>query len=632
MLGHRSKIYDRLGANEDGTPGVRIVATAPDLLEKEPTPQEIGEATILLAEQTNTDVSPEDKTLLEPMDSTMLNIWGVPSEYHDALQLVRTEEELLEIDPSLVPREILEKVISGLFPKNIEEIVQQPVRTAADPADINAAADGDRTLGSFLLKLDDDQLSYVARFDNARERPKGPWLLKGGPGSGKSTIALYCIQTLIRSATEQPALDGKPLRILFTTFTNALTNAAQEWVRELKVIEGGHRVDISTVHKLAMQWRPPSWENKRPAQREEDYMRDALARCKKANPKFSFSGDDADFLSSEVDWVIIGQGLKSSDEYLKYDRQGRGRALVQQQRRDVWEVFETYQRLLHKANRFLWSELTLQASQNVEPKYDYVFIDEAQDLQPAAIRFCIGLAFDSSNVFLTADTNQSIYGSGLSWSRVTKDLRFQGRARILRNNYRTTTENWGAISQLAPHGEGVDRETLDVEPVFKGPYPILARYSNRQDIRERLNSFLSDALRQERMLPECAAVLCKTRRIINETISLIDPRFNAKPMQGNKVDFRHKGVKVMTMHAAKGLQFPVVAVVGVEEGIIPKPAPIQLDDVEHKARENRLLFVACSRAMRHLIVFASRKKQSPFVDKLTDEFWEVEDDIHAHNH
>ena len=37
MLGHRSKIYDRLGSNEDGTPGTRIIARAEELLEIEPT-------------------------------------------------------------------------------------------------------------------------------------------------------------------------------------------------------------------------------------------------------------------------------------------------------------------------------------------------------------------------------------------------------------------------------------------------------------------------------------------------------------------------------------------------------------------------------------------------------------------
>ena len=39
MVGDRNKIYERLGAKSDGTPDIRIVANAQDLLETEPTAQ-----------------------------------------------------------------------------------------------------------------------------------------------------------------------------------------------------------------------------------------------------------------------------------------------------------------------------------------------------------------------------------------------------------------------------------------------------------------------------------------------------------------------------------------------------------------------------------------------------------------
>jgi hypothetical protein len=54
----------------------------------------------------------------------------------------------------------------------------------------------------------------------------GPWLLKGDPGSGKSTIALYCIRSSILRAESEFQFKQKPQRILFTTFTKALTNSS----------------------------------------------------------------------------------------------------------------------------------------------------------------------------------------------------------------------------------------------------------------------------------------------------------------------------------------------------------------------------------------------------------------------
>ena len=131
---------------------------------------------------------------------------------------------------------------------------------------------------------------------------------------------------------------------------------------------------------------------------------------------------------------------------------------------------------MREANICIFSERLHQAAEHVTPIYDYVFIDEAQDLKPVAIRFCIGLSQKPDKVFLTADTNQSIYGNGLSWSKVATDLRFQGRARILKRNYRTTAEIWSAIKQLAPDSEGSDRETLEVDTVYHGPFPTLAQY------------------------------------------------------------------------------------------------------------------------------------------------------------
>ncbi|MBW6505030.1 UvrD-helicase domain-containing protein, partial [bacterium] len=296
-----------------------------------------------------------------------------------------------------------------------------------------------------------------------------------------------------------------------------------------------------------------------------------------------------------------------------------------ERQQQVWQLFEVYRRRMREAGVCLYSERLQKAAEQVTSSYDYVFIDEAQDLKPVAIRFCIGLCHKPENVFLTADTNQSIYGNSLSWSKVASELRFQGRARILRRNYRTTTEMWKAIIRLAPDAVDADRETLDVETVFRGPFPIFARYSNDKRLGDRLNFFLHEALRQERVAPGGAAVLCPTIIEMKHVISLIDPRFNARAMNSRQVDFSHPGVKVLTMHAAKGLEFPVVAVVGVEDGKLPLAVPEGMDKAEHNAQQRRLFFVACSRAMRRLIVFANHDRPSPFVFGISDEHWEIED-------
>src|SRR5699024_737488 len=60
------------------------------------------------------------------------------------------------------------------------------------------------------------------------------------------------------------------------------------------------------------------------------------------------------------------------------------------------------------------------------------------------------------------------------------------------------------------------------------------------------------------------------------------------------------GVTMMTMHASKGLEFKVIFIVGLEEGIFPSRR-VQFDDQELE-EERRLMYVALTRAMEHLIL------------------------------
>jgi superfamily I DNA/RNA helicase len=72
-----------------------------------------------------------------------------------------------------------------------------------------------------------------------------------------------------------------------------------------------------------------------------------------------------------------------------------------------------------------------------------------------------------------------------------------------------------------------------------------------------------------------------------------------------------QAVRVGTMHAMKGLEFQAVAVIGVEQGLVPEPAaitPAREDAVTHALdlqRERCVLFAACTRARDHLLVSAT---------------------------
>jgi DNA helicase-2/ATP-dependent DNA helicase PcrA len=95
------------------------------------------------------------------------------------------------------------------------------------------------------------------------------------------------------------------------------------------------------------------------------------------------------------------------------------------------------------------------------------------------------------------------------------------------------------------------------------------------------------------------------------------------------LDEQNKGgdVNIMTIHAAKGLEFPVVFVAGVEEGIIPHMRSVE--ESEDEEEERRLFYVALTRAKRRLYLTScsSRRKMgkpaqafpSPFLDEIPDD-------------
>jgi DNA helicase-2/ATP-dependent DNA helicase PcrA len=88
-----------------------------------------------------------------------------------------------------------------------------------------------------------------------------------------------------------------------------------------------------------------------------------------------------------------------------------------------------------------------------------------------------------------------------------------------------------------------------------------------------------------------------------ETVALIEQQYEP---EGRKNDAARNAVTLMTMHAAKGLEFPVVFMVGMEEGLFPHSRSLmERDELEE---ERRLCYVGITRAKEMVYVtFANRR-------------------------
>ena len=95
---------------------------------------------------------------------------------------------------------------------------------------------------------------------------------------------------------------------------------------------------------------------------------------------------------------------------------------------------------------------------------------------------------------------------------------------------------------------------------------------------------------------------------INEAMTLheVVHRFTLRDlMENNKMDENNNQIQLMTLHASKGLEFPYVFLIGVEEGILPHQSSIDNNDVEE---ERRLMYVGITRAMHALFLIYCKKR------------------------
>lgn len=73
----------------------------------------------------------------------------------------------------------------------------------------------------------------------------------------------------------------------------------------------------------------------------------------------------------------------------------------------------------------------------------------------------------------------------------------------------------------------------------------------------------------------------------------------AEKERGRRKDKDNKGVKIMTMHASKGLEFDTVYLPGLCEGSVPNRKSVEPDQIEE---ERRMLYVGMTRARKRLIL------------------------------
>ncbi|GAB2580621.1 DNA helicase [Paractinoplanes abujensis] len=147
--------------------------------------------------------------------------------------------------------------------------------------------------------------------------------------------------------------------------------------------------------------------------------------------------------------------------------------------------------------------------------------------------------------------------------------------------------------------------------------------------------FAAPTLDGEQLAPEDIWTAADLLRPLAQRIGDDLPRFLQEIATGAEVDAldpRAEAVNLLTLHAAKGLEFPVVFLVGCEDGLLPLRWPGATPEAEELAEERRLFFVGLTRAQDRLYVshaarrfrHGSEREQSPtpFLDVIDSGLFE----------
>lgn len=494
----------------------------------------------------------------------------------------------------------------------------------------------ERPLSEFLIMLDPEQRSALARI-----KAQGPYLLKGSAGTGKSLVGLYHIRDLIIMRAGESLYDTDVARYGVITYTNTLVDANGALLRAITPETAHSGIHCTTLDKVAYHLAKSALGSVPNALNVEGVAGFLRNRVAPSLPEGSPEGEllqrlGSEFVAAEIEQTIIANGLKQVDDYLQVARRGRKRGLRREEREGIWKLYEALMAVFAKNRVQTFEQWRMLALDYLRlhpeyPRFTAMFVDEAQDFSKVARQLCLELIADPRNLLLAADTGQSIYTNPPSWKQCDARFNFQARKPIqLSKSYRATWQIGQAIAGLRSDPGDEDDRSSNAAPVFSGPRPIWID-AELQQHPELVGELVARLVRDGNNPVQAgliAIILRESSRCAVYASQLRELGIDCAQVEKGaplKVDQRH--VHVITAHSSKGLGFPIVIVPDVSAVFYPPQYVLaRIADEEEKddllAMEQRLLYVALSRASHQLYMLADITAPCCFLGKLDrDAHW-----------
>ena len=443
----------------------------------------------------------------------------------------------------------------------------------------------------------------------------GPARVSGSAGTGKTVVALHRAVHLAKTNPDA--------RVLLATFSETLANALKEKLRRLIHNQPrlADQIEVYAMNAIGERLYRMQFGESQIASREKIAQIIKRASDQVNNHHFSQA-----FILTEWEQVVDAWQLQTWEDYQSVLRLGRKTRLPENRRKVLWSIIEIVRKALEEegllTHASMFDRLTQHYKADNRSPFDFIVVDESQDISIAQLKFLGALGANKPNsLFFAGDLGQRIFQQPFSWKALGVDIR--GRSHTLRINYRTSHQiRMQADKLLGPEisdVDGVTESRAGTISVFNGPDPIINTFGSEDEeidaVRNQLQHWVANGLalteigifvRSENELPRAKRAIEVTGhpyKVLDEKVSITDGY-----------------ISISTMHLAKGLEFRAVVVMACDDEVIPLQDRIEKvvdesDLQEVYNTERHLLYVACTRARDHLLL-TGVDPASEFLDDL----------------
>ncbi len=487
-------------------------------------------------------------------------------------------------------------------------------------------------------KVLDPEQTHVALLDvylppEAQGIAKKPQakLVRGAVGSGKTLILLNRAKFI----SEQ----SLTWQTLVLTYNKSLMSYMRQAFQQI----GGSldRVEIVNFHKWCHDLLSPHglFDSPQSESSQLGLIRNVLNQT-------NADAFTPEFLREEFDWIKECLYYKSWEDYLdpqKVKRVGRGRGLggdEAQKRQVIYGIFRRYQKQLENIKSCDWADIPVRVLKAIDEgripreQYHAILIDEAQDFAPSWFRVTFAMVNPATNmIFIVGDGAQRIYRRDFTWKELGLAITSQNSF-VLKRSYRSTREiidvalevirdSPTLAAELQNSGDGIV-EPDDMYTKFRhGPVPVLFSFGSPEKEYEGIAGEILSLL-QQGYLPKDIAILQRHRndgaRVAQELCRCGIPC----NVVHSDLDIAVPVVKICTFHSAKGLEFQVVFICGLEKFKVDEPVDTQSEDFQELLdQERKLLYVGMTRARERLYITYSGAGPDWIVERIKHRLGEM---------